>query len=123
MPRKGRTNEEIVHALHQVEGGEKVTEVWRRLGSASKRSTAGESRPRDPRQRVRRDTARMGALRGTSGSCRIPQIAGRFGLSDVWTFAESAIGPQWVHSSRRSIQHADCTAASTVPSAVPPPAL
>jgi putative transposase len=32
MPRKGRTNEEIVHALHQVEGGEKVTEVCRRLG-------------------------------------------------------------------------------------------
>jgi hypothetical protein len=24
----------------------------------------------------------MGALRGTSGSCRIPQIARRFGLSD-----------------------------------------
>ena len=32
MPRKGRSNEEIVHALHQVEGGEKVTEVCRRLG-------------------------------------------------------------------------------------------
>ena len=32
MPRKGRRNEEIVHALHQVEGGEKVTEVCRRLG-------------------------------------------------------------------------------------------
>ena len=32
MPRKGRTNEEIIHALHQVEGGEKVTEVCRRLG-------------------------------------------------------------------------------------------
>jgi len=32
MPRKGRNNEEIVHALHQVEGGEKVTEVCRRLG-------------------------------------------------------------------------------------------
>lgn len=27
MPRKGRSNEEIIHALHQVEGGEKVTEV------------------------------------------------------------------------------------------------
>lgn len=25
MPRKGRSNEEIVHALHQVEAGEKVT--------------------------------------------------------------------------------------------------
>ena len=32
MPWKGRSNEEIVHALHQVEGGEKVTEVCRRLG-------------------------------------------------------------------------------------------
>ena len=32
MPRRGRSNEEIIHALHQVEGGEKVTEVCRRLG-------------------------------------------------------------------------------------------
>jgi putative transposase len=32
MPRKGRKSEEIVAALHQVEGGEKVTEVCRRLG-------------------------------------------------------------------------------------------
>ncbi len=32
MPRKGRTNEEIIQALHQVEGCEKVTEVCRRLG-------------------------------------------------------------------------------------------
>ena len=32
MPRKGRSNEEIVHALGQVEAGEKVTEVCRRLG-------------------------------------------------------------------------------------------
>jgi putative transposase len=32
MPRKGRSNEEIVHALHEVEGGEKVAEVCRRLG-------------------------------------------------------------------------------------------
>jgi putative transposase len=32
MPRKGRSNEEIIHALHQVEGDEKVTEVCRRLG-------------------------------------------------------------------------------------------
>ena len=31
MGRKGRSNEEIVHALHQVEGGEKVAEVCRRL--------------------------------------------------------------------------------------------
>jgi putative transposase len=28
---KGRSNEEIVHALHQVEGGETATEVCRRL--------------------------------------------------------------------------------------------
>ena len=32
MPRKGRSYEDIIHALHQVEGGEKVTEVCRRLG-------------------------------------------------------------------------------------------
>ena len=32
MPRKGRSNEEIVHALHQLDGGEKVAEVCRRLG-------------------------------------------------------------------------------------------
>ena len=32
MPRKGRSNEEIFHALHQVEGGEKVAEVCRRMG-------------------------------------------------------------------------------------------
>lgn len=32
MPRKGRSNEEIVHALQQVESGEKVAEVCRRLG-------------------------------------------------------------------------------------------
>lgn len=32
MPRKGRSNEEIVEALHQVESGEKVTEICRRLG-------------------------------------------------------------------------------------------
>ena len=32
MGRKGRSNEAIVHALHQVAGGEKVAEVCRRLG-------------------------------------------------------------------------------------------
>ena len=32
MARKGRSNEEIVHALHQVDSGEKVAEVCRRLG-------------------------------------------------------------------------------------------
>lgn len=32
MPRKGRSNEEIVQALHQADGGEKVTQVCRRLG-------------------------------------------------------------------------------------------
>jgi len=31
-PRKGRSNEDIIHALHQVEGGENVTDVCRRLG-------------------------------------------------------------------------------------------
>ena len=29
---QGHSNEVIVHALHQVEGGEKVAEVCRRLG-------------------------------------------------------------------------------------------
>jgi hypothetical protein len=46
MPRKGRSNEGIVHALHQVECGEKVTEVCRRLG-VSRRSTAGKSSSAD----------------------------------------------------------------------------
>jgi putative transposase len=32
MPRKCRSNEELIHALHQVEGGDRVTEVCRRLG-------------------------------------------------------------------------------------------
>jgi putative transposase len=32
MGQKGRSDEEIVQALHQVEGGEKVAEVCRRLG-------------------------------------------------------------------------------------------
>jgi putative transposase len=32
MPRKGRSNEEIVQALHQVASGEKVGEICRRLG-------------------------------------------------------------------------------------------
>jgi hypothetical protein len=44
MPRKGRSNEEIVHALHQVEGGEKVAEVCRRLGGQrADGSTAGRN--------------------------------------------------------------------------------
>ena len=39
-PRKGRSNEEIIHALHQVEGGEKIAEICCRLwASASRRST------------------------------------------------------------------------------------
>jgi putative transposase len=32
VARKGRTSEEIIHALNLAEGGEKVTEVCRRLG-------------------------------------------------------------------------------------------
>ena len=32
MPRKGRTNEEIVAALRQAEGGDKVGDICRRLG-------------------------------------------------------------------------------------------
>jgi putative transposase len=32
MPRKGHSNEEILHALHQVEAGDTVAEVCRRLG-------------------------------------------------------------------------------------------
>ena len=53
MPRKGRTNEEIVAALHQVESGEKVTEVCRRLGVSEqtfyrwKKQFAGVQRAQD----------------------------------------------------------------------------
>ena len=43
MPRKGRSNEEIIHALHQVEGGEKVSEVCRRLGVSEQRFTGGRN--------------------------------------------------------------------------------
>jgi putative transposase len=32
MPRKGRTNEEIVAALRQAESGDKVGDICRRLG-------------------------------------------------------------------------------------------
>jgi len=46
MPRKGRSNEEIIHALHQVEGGEKVTGSVGASGSASRRSTAGRNNSR-----------------------------------------------------------------------------
>ena len=53
MPRKGRKNEEIVAALHQVEGGEKVAEVCRRarheradvLPMLKKRVSRGSRRP------------------------------------------------------------------------------
>jgi len=46
MPRKGRSNEEIVDALQEVEGGEKVAEVCRRLWSErSRRFPAGGRRP------------------------------------------------------------------------------
>jgi hypothetical protein len=45
MPRKERRNEEIVHALHQAEGGEKVTgrdicglhEAWEGASGGSSR--------------------------------------------------------------------------------------
>lgn len=32
MPRNSSNNEEIVHALHQVESGKEVTDVCRRFG-------------------------------------------------------------------------------------------
>jgi putative transposase len=32
MPRKGHTEEQILQALRQVEGGEKATEICRKLG-------------------------------------------------------------------------------------------
>jgi putative transposase len=32
MPRKGHSEEQIVYALRQIEGGKKVTEVCRELG-------------------------------------------------------------------------------------------
>ena len=32
MPRKGHTEEQILQALRQAEGGEKAGEIWRKLG-------------------------------------------------------------------------------------------
>jgi putative transposase len=32
MPRKGHTEEQILQALRQAEGGEKVTKICRKLG-------------------------------------------------------------------------------------------
>ena len=32
MPRKGHSEEEIVYALRQIEGGKKVSEVCRKMG-------------------------------------------------------------------------------------------
>jgi hypothetical protein len=33
MPRKGHSEEQIVYALRQIEGGKKVSEVCREMGS------------------------------------------------------------------------------------------
>ena len=38
MPRKGQTEEQILQALRQVEGGEKVVEVCRKLGISEQTS-------------------------------------------------------------------------------------
>jgi hypothetical protein len=54
MPHKGRSNEEIIYALHQVEGGEKVTEAVATSAPASRRSTEGRSSSRDRGERAGR---------------------------------------------------------------------
>jgi len=41
MPRKGHTEEQILQAFRQVEGGEKAVEICRKLASASRLSTPG----------------------------------------------------------------------------------
>ena len=70
MPRKGRSNEEIVHALHQVEGGEKVTEVCRRLGRQRADVLPVEEAVRRPRP--------VGAARAAVAAPRKQQVeAGR----------------------------------------------
>ncbi len=43
MPRKGHSEEQILYALRQVEGGQKVSEVCREMGVAQ--TAAGDSVP------------------------------------------------------------------------------
>jgi hypothetical protein len=59
MPRKGRSNEEIIHPLQQVEGGEKVAEVCRRLG------------------RQRADVLPVEEAVQRAGAARAPRVASR----------------------------------------------
>jgi hypothetical protein len=67
MPRKGGNKEEIVHALHQVEGGEEVTEVCRRLGVSDHRIIVSLESGEERRLRC-------------SASTRLPYLPRRMGL-------------------------------------------
>ena len=90
MPRKGRSNEEIIHALHQVEGGEKVTEVCRRLGVSE--------------QTFYRWKKRFGALgvSARSASCancgrKIASSKGVLGSGGVPVVRASGLPQRWGH--------------------------
>lgn len=69
MPRKGHTEEQILQALRQAEGGEKVAEICRRLGISEqtfytwKRKYAGRglSELRELRQ-LREENAKLKRL-------------------------------------------------------------
>ena len=84
MPRKGRSNEEIIHALHQVEGSEKVTEVCRRLGVSEQTfyrwkkqfSGLGLQELRKLRS-LRHETAKLRQVTGALGRLRPAPIAWR----------------------------------------------
>ena len=41
MPRKGHSEEQIIYALRQIEGGKKVSEVCREMGVSPKPCTGG----------------------------------------------------------------------------------
>jgi hypothetical protein len=41
MPRKGHSEEQVVYALRQIEGGKKVSEVCREMGDRRRRCTGG----------------------------------------------------------------------------------
>ena len=47
MPGKRHSEEQIVYALRQVEGGKKVSEVCREMGCRSRQFTAGSGDMRD----------------------------------------------------------------------------
>ena len=71
MPRKGHTEEQIVQALRQAEGGEKAAEICRKLGISEqtfytwkrKYSGIGLSELREARQ-LRDENAKLKKLMG-----------------------------------------------------------